>query len=157
MNSVNNNKSVEYRWNDSQYLSKENFIILLQKFGDLLPDPLGERVDLNEYSEKWLTHADILLAFYKNEIVGVRVLYANDYETKSAHGLFLAVLPEFQGMGIGREMYRRTIDFVKQRGMTKIFLFVHFKNIVAINLYKSLGFIEVERENTKIKMRLDLQ
>ena len=73
-NSTKNGLTIEYRWNDKRYLTHDNFIRLLKQFGDLLPDPLSERVDLKEYTEKWLRYADILLAFDREEIVGLRVL-----------------------------------------------------------------------------------
>ena len=154
--SIKRNLNIEYRWNDKQYLSHENFVKLLKQFGDLLPDPMSERVNLDEYSEKWSKHADILLAFDKNKIVGIKVLYANDQKTKSAHGLLLSILPEYQGQGIGRQMDLLSIKLAKQRDLTKISLFVHYENRVAIKLYTSLGFKEIKRKFPKIKMQLDI-
>ena len=154
--SARNDLDIEYRWNDKRYLTHEKFFLLLKTFGDLIPDPMSERVDLDEYAQKWLKYADILFAFHKNKVVGLRVLYANDQETFSAHGLLTSVLPDYQGLSIGRQMYLLTIELAKERGMKRIFLFVHFENHIAIKLYKSLGFIEVERKFPKITMKLDL-
>jgi ribosomal protein S18 acetylase RimI-like enzyme len=148
--------TIEYRWNDKEYLTHEKFYQLLKQFGDLLPDPMSERVDLNEYTDKWLRYADILLAIDKGKVIGLRVLYANDLETRCAHGLLLSILPQYQGRGIGRKMYLLSIELAKSRGMTKFFLFVHYENQVAINLYKSLGFFETNRNYPKITMQLNI-
>lgn len=148
--------NIEYRWNEKQYLTHDTMVQLLKKFGDLIPDPMSERVDLDEYADKWLKFADFLFALDKNEVIGIRILYANDTKTKSAHGLLLSILPAYQGLGIGRQLYLQTIKFVKQRGMERIFLYVHYKNIPAINLYKSLGFKEVSINLPKIKMCLEI-
>lgn len=153
---IENSHNIVYQWNDKKCLTHNNFRKLLIQFGDLLPDPLSERVDLDEYVDKWLKFADILLAFDKNKVIGIRVLYANDMENKCAHGLLLSILPEYQGRGIGRKMYHLSINLAKNRGMTKFFLFVHYENRIAIKLYKSLGFVEIERNLPKIRMRLDI-
>lgn len=156
MSQEKNNFQIVYRWNDPNYLTHDILVHLLIEFGNLLPDPLSGRVNLDEYAEKWLNHADFLFAFDKERIVGIRVLYANDMLTKSAHGLLLSILPEYQGLGIGRQMYLQTIEFLKQREMDRIFLFVHYENIRAIKLYKSLGFKEISTELPKIKMCLEI-
>ena len=154
--SMKSNHQIEYRWNDKKLLSNEVFVKLLKQFGDLIPDPMSERVNLDEYAKKWLKYADILLAFDQDKIVGIRVLYANDQKTKKAHGLLLSVLPEYQGQGIGRQIDLLSINLAKQRGFTKFYLFVHYENPIAIKLYTSLGFKEIERKYPKITMQLDL-
>ena len=50
------------------------------------------------------------------------------------------LLPEFRGIGIGRQLLRRTIDAAFAFGLTRIELTVREGNINAIALYRSLGF-----------------
>ncbi|MBP9675728.1 MAG: GNAT family N-acetyltransferase [Anaerolineaceae bacterium] len=147
---------IQYRWLDPASIVHEDLVKLLQQFGDLTPEPLSNQVDLDEYAIKWLCHADILLAYDGDQIVGIRILYANDQETKAAHGLLLAVLPSHRNLGIARELYQESLVLARERGMTNINLFTHHANIKAINLFKSLGFVEVGKRKAQIEMRMDL-
>ena len=147
---------IECVWIDNQQLSHEKMVELLKVFGDLLPDPMSERVDLDAYADKWLKNADILLAYEKDKIVGMRVLYANDLKTRHAHGLLLSILPSHQGLGIARKMYTETFLLAKQRGMTQIYHYVHYENQRMIKLNESLGYKVVGFRSPKIEMCLEL-
>lgn len=152
----NNNYQIEYRWNDKQFLTHEIMVELIKKFGDLTPEPMSEIYDIDEYADKWLKYADFLFAVDQEKIVGFRVIYANDQVTKNAHGLLLSILPEYQGLGIGKQMYLQTIEFVKQRGLERIYILVHYENSRALRLFTSLGFKIVKTEIPKIEMCLEL-
>ncbi len=56
----------------------------------------------------------------------------------------LVVGPQFQGMGIGREIMRRIMEELKD--VKKIELVTHPENGVAIKLYTSFGFAVKERK-----------
>jgi ribosomal protein S18 acetylase RimI-like enzyme len=152
----NNNKyQIEYRWNDKQFLTHTKMVEFIKKFGDLTPEPMSEIYDLDEYADKWLKNADFLFAVDQEKIVGFRAIYTNTQITKSAHGLLLSVLPEYQGLGIGRQMYLQTIEFAKQKGMERIYILVHYENSRALNLFTSLGFEVVKTEIPKIELCLE--
>jgi len=55
--SMKSNHQIEYRWNDKKLLSNEVFVKLLKQFGDLIPDPMSERVNLDKYAKKWLKYS----------------------------------------------------------------------------------------------------
>ena len=57
----------------------------------------------------------------------------------------VAVLEAYRGQGIGRRLVEAAIDLVLQRGGHVAYLFVRQNNPAAIHLYKSLGFVEVDR------------
>jgi RimJ/RimL family protein N-acetyltransferase len=63
-----------------------------------------------------------------------RVIYSH------CGALGIGLLPEFRGIGIGRQLLRRTIDAAFAFGLTRIELTVRERNANAIALYKSLGF-----------------
>lgn len=79
----------------------------------------------------WLTVHD------KKELVGsLRVeKYLDTYVIRE-----VIVGPEHRGKGIGRRMMEHILTFLKPKD-TPIFLYVDPDNKVAVQLYKSLGFV----------------
>lgn len=57
-----------------------------------------------------------------------------------AHILSIAVHPERQGMGLGKELLRRSLEYLASRGATRIRLEVRPDNAPAIHLYARAGF-----------------
>ncbi len=55
----------------------------------------------------------------------------------------VALLPKYRSQGFGREMMKRIIAIAKTKGATAMTLEVRPSNLVAINLYESLGFKSV--------------
>lgn len=79
----------------------------------------------------------------------LRILLANKFSFISAARnqfqvrariLSLAVLPEFQGSGIGRKLVEEGLKYLFNRNVSKIRLEVRPENIPAVNLYEGLGF-----------------
>jgi len=73
---------------------------------------------------------------YDDEIVG-----SVEYEIKGPDHAYISGLlvnPKFQGKGIGRETMKWLLK--KLQNIKTIDLVTHPDNIVAVNLYKSLGF-----------------
>ena len=101
----------------------------------------------------------IFFAKYNNEIAGTVALI----NQKSFFELSkMAVSPKYQGLKIGQQLMDHCINFAKQKDWGSITLYSHRKLVPAINLYKKIGFIEIELEadshyeRSDIKMRLDL-
>lgn len=101
----------------------------------------------------------ILLAKEGDRIIGTAGLKFVD------HGLFemikMAVIPEYQGRGIGRLLANAIILEARRMGGNKLQLYSNTKLIPALGLYRSLGFSEMEPECGKylrcdIKMELNL-
>ena len=74
----------------------------------------------------------------------------------------MAISPKHQGLKIGQQLMDYCIDFAKQQNWKSITLYSHRKLVPAINLYKIIGFEEVELEKeshyerSDIKMKLEL-
>lgn len=101
----------------------------------------------------------IFFAIFNNEIVGTVALI----NQKSFFELSkMAVSPKFQGLKIGQQLMDYCIQFAKRQHWKSITLYSHRKLVPAINLYKKIGFIEVELEKeshyerSDIKMKLTL-
>jgi ribosomal-protein-alanine N-acetyltransferase len=89
----------------------------------------------NPNSRPWVaetTHPD-----GRKEIVGMAVVWMIVDE---AHIGTIAVHPDFRGLGIGRELMLAALRQAAQDGCVKACLEVRSGNVVAQNLYRSLGF-----------------
>lgn len=53
---------------------------------------------------------------------------------------YLAVTPEFQRRGYGRQLVQKGIDELRKMGCLKVNLQVRNTNVAVINFYKQLGF-----------------
>lgn len=60
-----------------------------------------------------------------------------------SHLLNLCVSREWQGYGLGRFLVLDTLERLYQRGAAQVFLEVRPTNVVAVQLYESLGFLEI--------------
>jgi ribosomal protein S18 acetylase RimI-like enzyme len=92
-------------------------------------------------------HALILLAFSGTEIVGIATCFFG-FSTFSARPLLnvhdLAVLPDFQGRGIGRALLAAAEERARARGCAKLTLEVREDNARARGLYRERGFRDFE-------------
>jgi ribosomal protein S18 acetylase RimI-like enzyme len=122
-------------------------------------EPYDEMVLSNP--EKYIidTGGFIFFAKYNNEIVGtVALINQKDFYELSK----MAVSPKYQGLKIGQKLMNYCIDFAKNKSWESITLYSHRSLVPAINLYKKVGFVEVELEQdshyerSDIKMRFDL-
>lgn len=60
---------------------------------------------------------------------------------------------EYWGKGIAEEASRQILKYgFEIRGLKYVYLHVREDNVRAVRLYKKLGFIPIEKENSWIKM-----
>ncbi|WP_168927475.1 ribosomal protein S18-alanine N-acetyltransferase [Nitrincola alkalilacustris] len=55
--------------------------------------------------------------------------------------LRIAVSPDFQGRGCGRQLIQGALSFLQQRGCCRVMLEVRRSNLAAIRLYEHCGFV----------------
>jgi RimJ/RimL family protein N-acetyltransferase len=85
-----------------------------------------------------------LIAEYDGQIAG-NLIFSGGTKKRTAHaGEFgISVRKDFWGMGIGKALIARLIEWSKETGVIrKINLRVRSDNARAIHLYKSFGFVE---------------
>ena len=101
----------------------------------------------------------IFFAKYQGEIVGT-VALINEKECYELSKM--AVSPRYQGLKIGQKLMDKCVEFSKEQGWKKIMLYSNRILEPAINLYRKVGFEEVElekdvyyeRANIKMILRL---
>jgi ribosomal protein S18 acetylase RimI-like enzyme len=101
----------------------------------------------------------IFFAKYNNAIVGVVALINQNTFFELSK---MAVSPKYQGLKIGQKLMHFCIEFAKSKNWKNITLYSHRKLVPAINLYRKIGFKEVQLEKdvhyerANIKMLLEL-
>lgn len=103
---------------------------------------------------------EVFFAILDGEVVGTAAMIQTDkgiYELAK-----MAVARQFQGLGIGKKLLKRCVDFSKEREATEIFLITNDSLKPALSLYLSFGFVlndqnddnRYERGNTKMNLIL---
>jgi ribosomal protein S18 acetylase RimI-like enzyme len=104
-----------------------------RKVKDLDADVAGER-------------AQSVFVYEVESVVAGYITSKVDDETKIGWIHNLAVLPAYQGRGIGRQLIETALDHFRQRGMECAKIETLAQNPVGTKLYPSFGFQEVARQ-----------
>lgn len=89
---------------------------------------------------KTVTSAYFFIAYDAADIIGYAVLYANDNLGKEAYLSRICVIPEKQGIKIGKTFMDICVSKAKDAGMLKMRLEVLFSNTKAAEFYERYGF-----------------
>ena len=122
-------------------------------------EPYDEKILSNPQKYILDTGGFIFFAMHGKEVVGtVALIDQKDFYELSK----MAVAPAYRGSKIGQQLMNHCISFAKAQHWKSISLYSHRSLVAAINLYKKVGFVEIELESdshyerSDIKMRLDL-
>lgn len=95
------------------------------------------------------------------KIVGFLLAMRKDEMTVQFRYFYLE--PEYRGIGMGNELMRLFMNFVKEKGYKSVYLWTTNEQTAAINLYKRYGFRLTEEKKSNvfgkslIEQRFDLQ
>jgi ribosomal protein S18 acetylase RimI-like enzyme len=114
---------------------------------DWLSNSMGiqpQQVDIEEVRNPFDTYIKLGgMAFYANKdnecigVVAVKKLNATDYEFCK-----LVVSEKARGLGLGKQLVQKCIDYVKEIKGENLYLQSFHKLEVAVNMYKKIGFID---------------
>jgi putative acetyltransferase len=111
-----------------------------------LPDvPVASRIEMLQRPEPTACR---LVAVDGENVVGIAGLHAAHPGLRRSHvrALGIAIAPEWQGRGLGRQLIERLLAWADNWGhVLRVELHVHEDNERAIALYRSLGFVEEGR------------
>lgn len=86
-----------------------------------------------------------LILYHGNKPIGVVRCSKDDFEDKPIINIGpLAIIPEYQGQGLGRCMLRAAINFAKSKNYDRVILCVNSENENAKKLYIQEAFYQVE-------------
>ncbi|MGG1676944.1 GNAT family N-acetyltransferase [Neobacillus sp. NRS-1170] len=104
------------------------------------PEMVAKMVSSSDYLE-----GGMILLFHKEKPVGVVRGAADEYEDAPIMNIGpLAILPEYQGKGLGRQLLRASLHFAKESSYKRTILSVNGENERAQALYVQEGFKQVE-------------
>lgn len=86
-----------------------------------------------------------MMLYHKEKPVGVVRAAKDEYEDSPIVNIGpLAIIPEYQGKGLGRKLLRAAISFSRAKGYSRTILCVNEENERAKSLYLQEGFNQVE-------------
>jgi len=118
--------------------------------------------DVRSYM-RWLWKRDpegIFVARVGNNIVGFVGCDANWFSKREQRRVGavheLVVLPDYMGMGIGRALMKKALEYFLSRGLDRAELWVGDENRRAMEFYEKLGFKRASQYNYWVRMVKDL-
>lgn len=119
-------------------------------------NPISNRIAISTFTEKIHNNALLFSLENNNDIIGFAACYANDLANKEAYIPFFAIRKEYQGTGKGLKL----LDFIIQEITVNSIMdniLLHSDNPKAIKLYEKRGFISIEDNNGRKKMKLQIK
>ena len=106
-------------------------------------------------NEDWFDEKGFFVAQDKDKLIGfcwtkIHGGHSHTHETVSDHHdhdpigeiYVMAVSKEYEGRSIGKALTITGLNYLKYQGLSSAMLYVDEDNQIAVNLYKSLGFVE---------------
>lgn len=130
--------------------------ILLREIDDDFDPPLSSSVNIAEYSKKMFDNATIFSVHESGKLVGSMAVYSNDPLRQTAFGTMLAVSKSHRSFGLGPNLIKTTVDYLRKKSFQKFRLEIYKTNPRVITLYKRLKFCVVEETNHSVFVELKL-
>jgi mycothiol synthase len=106
-------------------------------------------------NEDWFDEKGFFVAQEKDQLIGfcwtkIHGGHSHTHQTDSEHHdhdpigeiYVMAVSKEYEGRSIGKALTITGLNYLKYQGLSSAMLYVDEDNQIAVNLYKSLGFVE---------------
>ncbi len=107
--------------------------------------PITPEMVTKMISEEDYIEGGLMILFHKEKPVGVIRSSADEYESTPIMNIGpIAIIPEYQGRGLGRFLLRKALFFAKEKSFDRTVLCVNAENERAKALYIQEGFIQVE-------------
>ncbi|MCK8059169.1 MULTISPECIES: GNAT family N-acetyltransferase [unclassified Fusibacter] len=107
--------------------------------------PINKEIVHKLFNDKWLLKEGMQLLWYKDSPVGVlRMIHESDDTGEYSFVAPIALLPEHQGKGIGRELLKAGIELGQQNDLNDCMLVVNAENEQALSMYQKSGFETLE-------------
>jgi ribosomal protein S18 acetylase RimI-like enzyme len=90
------------------------------------------------------------IALLKNKVIGSVMA---GYDGHRGWLYYLAVLPEYQKRGYGRQLVEKAVNELRKLGCLKVNLQVRTGNASVVDFYKNLGFKEEERVSLGMRLK----
>ena len=129
---------------------------LLEDIGEDFIPPLSDTLNIEEYSKKMSHKSTIFSVYDEGKLVAFMSVYCNDLENKIAYGTMLAVVKTHRVYGLGPNLIKTTVDFLKKKSFKVFRLEIYKSNPRVITLYKRLKFQIVQETENSVFVELSL-
>ena len=161
MNLKNNGRDKMQSFEPIEY-TKESEPLLIEFLEQCLPES-GRALDLQTRHGFYLDIEHSFKAFWcmfdDDKIIGAVGVKELDYASCELKSLYL--LEKYHGMGYGKSLLNKAVDYSKEEGYQKMYLDSLSTSTKAIGLYRRFGFTDTERynenERSNVFMVLDLK
>lgn len=128
-------------------MMKEDYIRFLKNVDKDFPIPLSKKIKIDEYAEKLISTANVIVEKDNGKIIGMVAGYIDNSIEEISYISIVAVQKEYRGKSIAKKLLQKYIDECKEKNLKGIHLYTHKTNITALTMYKNFGFIS--KENVK--------
>lgn len=107
----------------------------------ITPDMVSKMIFDSDYIE-----GGLMILYHNEKPVGIVRGASDEYENSPIMNIGpLAIIPEYQGKGLGRNLLRASLKFAREKAYKRTVLCVNAENERAKNLYIQEGFKQVEQ------------
>ncbi len=114
-------------------------LIELEK-GIFMPEFWNSRENFYQMAQN--ANAKLFVAYFMGQVVGYN--YNRIIENTEGHLVRIGVHQDYQGLGIGKQLLKRAIEWFVEKDISSIMLNVKRDNLSARILYEQFGFIKEE-------------
>lgn len=117
---------------------------LLERFHMVLPSLKRGKAFRAAMAEKFFQHGKVVFIPEDGRAVGFAAFYCNDHVERKDYLSMIAVYPDMQGKGCGKELLTYVEHTAKDCGMRTVWLEVSKANGSARSFYRKNGYVPVE-------------
>lgn len=130
---------------------------LLREIDGEFNPPLSKTVDIDAYANKLFKFATNFSVHDSGRLVGLMSVYCNDEVNRIAFGSMLAVASTHRVYGIGPNLIKATLDFLKKKSFKSFQLEIYKTNPRVVTLYKRMKFMIFKETENSVFVKFDLQ
>lgn len=127
--------------NNCGITQKQLYDFLLQ-VDSMFPISLSQKQNLEEFADKLYQKALLCMEVVDNKIVACVAGYVDNVTDNRGYISIVATRTGYQGKGYASKLIRSFLAKAKNKGLSSVHLYAVSSNIVAINMYKRIGFDE---------------
>lgn len=133
-----------------------DFKALLEEVDSEFVPALSSSINLYDYAKKICDNASIFSLYEDGKLVAALAVYSNDPNRQIAFCTMLAVDKQHRNCGVGTNLVRTAMDFLKKKSFKFFRLEIYKNNPKAIVFYKRLNFTIVSQSEHTVFAEMKL-
>lgn len=140
------NIRTELRPGDIGHITSRHGVLYAEGYGWGIDFESYVAAGLHEFYREFDTTKDrIWVAEHEKEIIGSVLVKSRE---ESAQLRYFYIEPEYRGIGLGKKLWMKALDFIAERGFKSAYLLTTSELVRAAYLYTSSGFVLTEEKTT---------